>query len=44
MYDKSIYCGTKEQVEFFEYIIGALGLTLDYEVVVVDGEYEIIID
>jgi hypothetical protein len=40
---KRIYCGTGDRVEFFEEIISTLGLDIDYQVELVDGEYEIII-
>lgn len=38
---QTIYCGTFDQVEFFAQIISTLGLDIDYQVKVVDGEYEI---
>lgn len=38
-----IYCGTEDYVEFFETIISTLGLSIDYQVEMVDGEYEIVI-
>lgn len=38
-----IYCGTEDRVEFFEEIISTLGINIDYQVKVVDGEYEIVI-
>ena len=41
--DTVIYCGDEDRVEFFEEIISALGLDINYEVRVVDGEYEIMI-
>ena len=36
-----IYAGTEDFVQFFEEIIKALGLQIDYEVIDVDGELEI---
>ena len=42
--EKRIYCGTEEQVGFFEYILTTLGLDIDYEVEDVDGELEIVIN
>ena len=41
--EQRIYCGTADQIEFFEQIISTLGLDIDYEVEDVDGEYEIVI-
>lgn len=38
-----IYAGTEDYVEFFEQIISALGLDINYQVEIVDGEYEITI-
>lgn len=40
---KTIYAGTEDRVEFFQEIILALGLEniIDYQVKIVDGEYEI---
>lgn len=40
---QTIYCGTEDYVDFFYNIISTLGIDLDYEVKVIDGEYEIII-
>ena len=37
----TIYCGTQEQVEFFEEIISTIGADVNYKVVEVDGEMEV---
>lgn len=38
---KTIYCGTEEQVYFFEQIVEALELDIAYQVIDVDGELEV---
>ena len=40
---KRIYCGTEEYVEFFETIISTLGIEANYDIEIVDGEYEIVV-
>ena len=40
---KTIYCGDEDRVKFFQEIISTLGLDINYQVEIVDGEYEIII-
>ena len=40
---KRIYCGTEEYVEFFETIISTLGIEADYDIEMIDGEYEIVV-
>lgn len=40
---KGIYCGTEDYVRFFEEVISLLELDIDYDVVIIDGEYEIIL-
>ena len=40
---KRIYCGIGEYVEFFETIISTLGIEADYDIEMVDGEYEIVV-
>ncbi len=42
--EKRIYCGTNDQVEFFEQIISTLGLDIKYRVEDVDGELEVVIN
>lgn len=39
----NIYCGDEDRVEFFKEIISTLGLDINYEVKIVDGEYEVLI-
>lgn len=39
--EKRIFCGTQDFVDFFENIIFAIDLDIDYEVEGVDGELEI---
>lgn len=41
--EKRIFCGTQDFVDFFENIIFAIDLDIDYEVEGVDGELEIVI-
>ena len=36
-----IYAGDEDRVEFFKEIVSALGLNIEYEVDICDGEYEI---
>lgn len=40
----TIYAGDEDRVEFFKEIISTLGLKIKYEIKIVDGEYEIIIN
>lgn len=40
---KTIYAGTEDFVEFFKTIISTLGLDINYQVKIVDGEYEILV-
>lgn len=40
---QTIYCGTEENVEFFKTIISTLGIDVEYEVQICNGEYEIVI-
>lgn len=39
----TIYAGDEDRVEFFKEIVSTLGLKIEYEVKIVDGEYEIYI-
>lgn len=41
---KEIYCGTEDFVRFFEDLITILDLDLEYDVIITDGEYEILIE
>ena len=40
---KRIYCGSEDFVSFFQTVISTLGINVDYQVEIVDGEYEIIV-
>ena len=42
---QTIYCGDEDRVEFFKELIVALGIDkfINYEVKIVDGEYEVVI-
>lgn len=37
----NIYCGTEDRAEFFKEIVTALNLDIEYQVKIIDGEYEI---
>lgn len=41
--EKVIYCGDEDYVEFFERVVEALDLHIDYEVFDVDGELEVVV-
>lgn len=36
-----IYCGSEDFVQFFEDLVKALDLQIEYEIIDVDGEYEV---
>ncbi len=40
---KRIYCGTQDNVDFFETVISTLGIDVKYEIEDVDGELEIVV-
>lgn len=41
---QTIYAGTEDNVDFFKTILATLGLDIEYQVKIVDGEYEIEIE
>ena len=41
MNEAVIYAGTEDRVEFFEEILSTLGLNIEYDITICDGEYEI---
>ena len=41
---RAIYCGTQEQAEFCQEIISAIGVDINYRLVEIDGEWEVILN